>query len=148
MIRVLIVDDHEVVRMGLRSFLETEPDIRVVGEAANGKEAVSAARELQPDIVLMDLLMPVMSGVEATAAITAAGMCTRVVVLTSSLDDTMIINALKAGAVGYILKSSAAGRVLDAVRQGAQGQSVLDESVQQRVIGQLRNTTKNRCGRT
>lgn len=139
MIRVLLVDDHEVVRLGLRSFLETESDIDVVGEAENGQAAIIAATQLKPDIILMDLLMPEMSGVEATRIILSADNRCRVVVLTSSLDDTMIINALKAGAVGYILKTSTATKVLEAIRQAAVGQSVLDESVQERVIGQLRD---------
>lgn len=138
-IRVLLVDDHEVVRMGIRSYLQTEPDIEVVAEAQNGAEAIEAAVSLVPDVVVMDLLMPGMSGVEATEAIIGRGLRSKVIVLTSSLDDAKMVQSLRAGAIGYILKTSAADRVLEAVRLAADGKSVLDPEVQQRVIGELQN---------
>ncbi|QQE77658.1 response regulator transcription factor [Alicyclobacillus sp. SO9] len=140
MIRVLLVDDHEVVRMGIKSYLQTESDIEVIAEAQNGTEAVDLAVSLKPDVVVMDLLMPGMSGVEATAAIVGQGLSCKVIVLTSSLDDAKMVQSLRAGAIGYILKTSSANRVLEAVRLAASGQSVLDPEVQQRVIGQLQQT--------
>lgn len=139
MIRVVIVDDHEVVRMGLRSYLETEPDIVVVGEAANGQDAVEAVRQANADVVLMDLIMPVMSGIEATVAIHAAQLAARVVILTSSLDDERMIQALRAGALSYILKTTPAQNVVAAIRAAAEGTSVLDPQVQQRLVGELQN---------
>jgi two-component system, NarL family, response regulator LiaR len=139
MIRVVIVDDHEVVRMGLRSYLETEPDILVVGEAANGQDAVEAVRQTDADVVLMDLIMPVMSGIEATVAIQAAQLTARVVILTSSLDDERMIQALRAGALSYILKTTPAQNVVAAIRAAAKGTSVLDPQVQQRLVGELQS---------
>src|SRR3712207_1887331 len=103
-IRILIVDDHTVVREGLRMFLELEPDLEVVGEATNGARAVDLARELRPDVVLMDLLMPVMDGVAATQAIRSALPNTRVIALTSILEDEKVVGVLRAGAIGYLLK--------------------------------------------
>lgn len=142
MIRVLLVDDHQVVRLGLRSYLETDGGVQVIGEAENGQKAVEQAVELQPDVILMDLLMPVMSGIEAIEEISRRGVTTRIVVLTSSLDDEKMVHALKAGAVGYILKTSPAPRVLEAIQLAAKGDSVLDAQVQERVLGQLRKPTQ------
>lgn len=139
MIRVLIADDHQVVRLGLRSYLETEPDLDVVGEACDGQEAIKLASEYQPDVILMDLLMPNVSGIEATEAIRRTTDATRIVMLTSSLDDEKMIQALKAGALSYILKTSLAEEVVRAVRAAARGESVLDPQVQQRIAGGLYN---------
>lgn len=134
MIRVLIVDDHELVRMGLSSYLETMDDIEVVGEAENGREAVELALELTPDVILMDLLMPEKSGVEAIAELQSAGSASKVVVLTSSLEDKQVLEAVRAGALSYLLKTSSAGQVAEAVRKGARGESVLDNLVQKSLV--------------
>lgn len=139
MIRVVIVDDHEVVRMGLRSYLATEPDISVVGEVASGDAVVEMVNLGQADVVLMDLIMPGMSGIEATAAIRMAQLSARVVILTSSLDDERMIQALRAGALSYILKTSPAEQVVAAIRAAAAGTSVLDPQVQQLLVGELQS---------
>jgi two-component system, NarL family, response regulator LiaR len=103
-IRVLITDDHKVVRRGLRGFLELDPDLEVVGEASNGEEALHLAQRLAPDVVLMDLLMPVMNGIEATGRIRRELPDVEVVALTSVLEDASVTGAVKAGAIGYILR--------------------------------------------
>lgn len=126
MIRVLIVDDHAVVRRGLEQFLGSEPDIQVVGTAPDGEEAVRRAVDVGPDVVLMDLSMPVLNGVEATRQIVAAAPTTAVVVLTSFSDRDRIMDALEAGATGYILKDADPTEVVAAVRAAAAGGSPLD----------------------
>jgi NarL family two-component system response regulator LiaR len=120
-IRVLITDDHGVVRQGLRMFLSLDPDIEVVGEAENGREALAMARELRPDVVLMDLLMPVMDGVEATRAIRSELPEVEVVALTSVLGDTSVTGAIKAGATGYLLKDTEAEELHRAIKGAAEG---------------------------
>ena len=122
MIRVLLADDHSVVREGLRMFLGRDPEIAVVGEAADGLEAVQLARELQPDVVLMDLLMPVMDGVAATAAIRQELPATEVIALTSVLESASVVNAVKAGAIGYLLKDTQAAALRQAIKAAAAGQ--------------------------
>ncbi len=141
MIRVLIVDDHELVRLGLRSYLDTEPDITVVGEVADGASAVSMAEETQPDVVLMDLLMPGMSGVEATREIAQRRIPARVVILTSSLDDERMIQALRAGALSYLLKTSSAQTVVNAIRAAKDGTPVLDAAAQKQIVTGLHGQT-------
>lgn len=137
MIRVLIADDHEIVRMGLAGYLDTEPDMEVVGQAQNGEAAVQLALDLKPDVILMDLLMPVMSGIDATRALQAQQSASRVVVLTSSVDDRQVLEAVRAGATSYLLKTSTARQVLDAIRRASVGESVLDAHVQKQLVGQL-----------
>ncbi|WDL99044.1 response regulator [Alicyclobacillus sp. ALC3] len=139
MIRVLIADDHEIVRLGLRGYLETEDDIEVVAVAGDGDEAVRQvqALDLEPDVILMDLLMPRVNGIEATRQLNAAGCSSRVVVLTSSTDDTQVVEALRAGALSYLLKTSTARQVVEAVRRAANGESVLDAQVQKSLVGHL-----------
>lgn len=139
MIRVLIVDDHELVRMGLSSYLETMDDMEVIGEAKNGNEAVQLAMAWQPDVILMDLLMPEKSGVEALAELQTAGSPSRVVVLTSSVEDKQVLDAVRAGAFSYLLKTSSAGQVATAIRKAARGESVLDDLVQKSIVGQFRS---------
>jgi two-component system, NarL family, response regulator LiaR len=142
--KVMIVDDHPLVRMGIRSYLETEPDMHVVGEAADGSEVVALAKELQPDVILMDLFMPKVSGVEATAALKAESLPCNVVILTSSLDDEMMIQAIRAGALSYLLKTSTPEQVVEAVKSAAKGISVLDPQAQRRLIGQLQTQEEPR----
>jgi len=138
-IRVLIVDDHAVVRQGLRIFLGTEPDFEVVGEAAGGEEAVRLARALRPDIVLMDLLMPGMSGSEATRVIRSELRDVEVVALTSVLDDDSVVAAVRAGAIGYLLKSAEADDLRRALRAAAAGQVQLDPAAAARLVREVRS---------
>jgi NarL family two-component system response regulator LiaR len=121
-IRIVIADDHSVVRRGLRMFLKLDPELVVVGEAANGAEAVRLARQLQPDIVLMDLLMPVMDGITATATIRRELPETEVLALTSVLENASVVGAVRAGAIGYLLKDTDADALCRAVKAAAAGQ--------------------------
>jgi NarL family two-component system response regulator LiaR len=121
-IRVVLVDDHAVVRQGLKMYLGLDPGIEVVGEAANGREAVARARELGPDVVLMDLLMPVLDGVAATAPIASEQPGVAVVALTSALDHERVVGAIRAGAVGYLLKDASADDLCRAIQAAAAGQ--------------------------
>ena len=127
--RVLIVDDHAIVRQGLRQLVSSAADLVVVGTAANGEEAVSSAAELAPDVILMDLSLPVVDGVGATRRIMAASPDMRIVVLTSFADQQRILDALDAGAAGYILKDAAPDEVLAAVRAAMAGGAPLDPKV-------------------
>lgn len=134
---VLLVDDHSVVRKGVRAFLETQPDILVVGEAENGAEAVTAVAEHAPDVVLMDLIMPDMDGVEATRRVKQASPRTQIIVLTSYHQDEHIFPAIRAGALSYILKDIDPEGLADTVRKAAVGEAVLHPSVAARVVREL-----------
>ncbi len=137
-ITVLIVDDHAVVRSGIRAYLETQPDLEVVGEATSGQEAVKLAAEHAPDVVLMDLMMPEMDGVEATRRLRDASPRTRVVVLTSFHDDVHIFPALKAGALSYLLKDIGPEELAEAVRAAAAGEAVIHPHVAARLAEEMR----------
>ncbi len=136
-IRVVIADDHTVVRKGIRDLLSDEDDITVVGEARNGHEAVDLAMALQPDVVVMDIAMPEMTGVEATRKIRAQAPNVRVLVLTAYADDPYIYSLLDAGATGYILKTAESREIVRAVRATAAGQTALDPAVAPRLIARL-----------
>jgi NarL family two-component system response regulator LiaR len=136
-ITVLLVDDHAVVRQGVRTFLETQADLSVVGEAGSGKDAVELAAQHVPDVVLMDLIMPDMDGVEATRRVKQVSPRSQVVVLTSYHEDEHIFPALKAGALSYVLKDLSAEELADAVRKAAVGEAVLHPRVASRVIKEL-----------
>ncbi len=138
MIRILIVDDHVVVRQGLRIFLGLDPDLEIVAEAADGAEAVELARRHRPDVVLMDLLMPVMSGVEATATIRRELPDTEVLALTSVIEDTAAVEALRAGAIGYLLKNTDAPQLRRAVKAAASGQVQLSPQVAAQLVTEMR----------
>jgi two-component system, NarL family, response regulator LiaR len=137
-VRVLIADDHGVVRQGLRMFLSLDLELAVVGEAENGEEALLMARELKPDVVLMDLLMPVMDGVEATKAIRNELPDVEVVALTSVLEDTVVTAAVRAGAIGYLLKDSEPEELHRAIRGAADGQVQLAPAAAKRLIREVR----------
>jgi NarL family two-component system response regulator LiaR len=136
-ITVLIVDDHKVVREGVRAFLETQPDITVVGEAESGEAAVDLVAEHAPDVVLMDLVMPGLDGVDATRLVKQASPRTRVIVLTSYHQDEHIFPAIRAGALSYLLKDVGPEELADAVRKAAAGDAVLHPRVAARVVQEL-----------
>ncbi|MFE9795805.1 response regulator [Streptomyces goshikiensis] len=140
MIRILLADDHPVVREGLRGMLAAEPDLKVVGEAANGPQAEALAARLLPelDLILMDLRMPGGDGVESIARITAAGLPVRVVVLTTYENDGDILRAVEAGAAGYLLKDMARAELAEAVRAAVRGETVPAPSVAGRLVDRLR----------
>jgi DNA-binding NarL/FixJ family response regulator len=137
-IRVLIVDDHPVVRDGLRGVLEGEPDMQVVGEAGHGAEALARARTTAVDVVLMDLRMPVMGGVEAIGELRHASPDARVLVLTTYDTDRDVLPAIEAGATGYLLKDTPREELLRAVRAAHRGEAVLSPAVAGRLMGQVR----------
>ena len=134
-VRVLLADDEELVRTGLRMILGAEPGLEVVGEAANGEEAIRLVDEIAPDVVLMDLRMPVLDGLEATRRLHAAPVA--IVILTTFDTDANVHEALAAGAAGFLLKDAPAERLVAAVRAAAAGDAVLAGSVAKRVVGQL-----------
>jgi DNA-binding NarL/FixJ family response regulator len=134
MIRVLIADDQELIRAGFRAILETQPDFAVVAEAGTGAEAVDAARRTVPDVALMDIRMPVLDGIAATGRITASGVRTKVLVLTTFDHDGYVYGALRAGASGFLLKNAPRDRLLDAVRIVARGDALFAPSVTRRLV--------------
>ncbi len=136
-IRLVLADDHAVVRAGTRELLERQPDLSIVGEAADGEEAVRLAHELQPDVVVMDVRMPRMSGVEATRRIKAECPDVRVLVLTAHDDDEYIFALLQAGANGYLLKTAEIDELVKAIRAVAAGQSALAPTVAGKVVAQF-----------
>ena len=138
-IRVLIVDDHSVVRMGLKVFFDLQPDIEVVGEAADGSEGVAMARRLEPDVVLMDLLMPTMDGVTAIGRIKAERPGIEIVTMTSFIEEEQVTAALEAGASGYVLKDAEAEEVAAAVRAAYAGEVHLDPAVARLLAQRMRN---------
>ena len=135
---ILIVDDHEVVRKGIRAYLETLPEFQVVGEAVSGEDAVTMVGEFIPDIVLLDLIMPGMDGVEATRRIKQISPRTQVVVLTSYHEDIHIVPALKAGAIAYILKDMKMEKLVDVLHRALQGEVTLHPRVATRVLQNIR----------
>ena len=140
-VRVLLADDEELVRTGLRMILGAEPGLEVVGEAANGAEAIRLVDEVAPDVVLMDLRMPVLDGLEATRRLHSTAVA--IVILTTFDTDTNVHEALAAGAAGFLLKDAPAERLVAAVRAAAAGDAVLAGSVAKRVVGQLVRRTAN-----
>lgn len=141
-IKVLLVDDHAIVREGIRSLLSTEPDIAVVGEAADGAEAVVQSGRLCPDVILMDLVMPGTDGIEATRQITARQPGQRVLVLTSFAADDQVFPAIKAGALGYLLKDSGPAELTRAIRQVYRGEPSLEPPIARRVLHELSHPLK------
>ena len=136
-IRILVADDHGVVRQGIRALLATVTDIEVVGEAENGREAVSEVERLQPDVILMDLVMPEMDGIEAIRRITDHQPQARILVLTSFAADDKVFPAIKAGALGYLLKDSSPEELVEAIRQVHQGESSLHPAIARKLLQEL-----------
>ncbi|MBL8056684.1 MAG: SpoIIE family protein phosphatase [Anaerolineales bacterium] len=139
-IKILLADDHSVVRQGLRMFLTLDPELQVLGEAANGAEAVALAETLKPDVVLMDLLMPVMSGLDATAAIRARADAPQVIILTSVMEDAAVTAVFRAGAVGYLLKSTEADELRRAIKEAAAGHPQFSPQVAARLLMEAQQT--------
>jgi DNA-binding NarL/FixJ family response regulator len=140
-LRVLLVDDHDLFRTGLRNLLEEHGGVDVAGEAADGAQAVRLVRELAPDVVVMDLNMPTMSGVEATRHINALSPLTRVIVLTISEDDADVMDAIVAGACGYLLKDSSITEVVSGIQSAAVGASLISPTIASKVLSRVRAST-------
>jgi len=137
-IKILVVDDHSVVRQGLRMFLSLDPELEVIGEASNGQEAIEMVKKLQPDVVLMDLLMPVMDGITATQQIRQEYPDSEVIALTSVLEDASVVNAVRAGAIGYLLKDTQADELCRAIKAAAAGQVQLSPRAAERLMREIR----------
>ena len=142
-ISLLITDDHALVRQGIRAFLELQPDLTVIGEADSGEAAVRMAAELAPDVVLMDLVMPGIGGVEATRQVKQVSPHSQIIVLTSYHEDEYIFPALRAGALSYVLKDIGPDELADTVRKAARGESMLHPRVASRVVEELRGTRRD-----
>lgn len=140
MIKVLFVDDHEMVRIGISSYLSTQADIEVIAEASDGKEAVDKALELKPDIILMDLVMEEMGGIEATEQITRAWPEAKIIILSSFVNDENVYPALEAGAKSYMLKTSKASEIAKAIRSTYEGQSILEPEIASKLMTNFRKT--------
>lgn len=138
-ISVMLVDDHAIVRQGLRTYLELQPDIEVVGEAGDGKQAVAMVRDLLPDVILMDLVMPNIDGVEATRAVTSLSPSTRVIVLTSFSEDEKVFASIKAGAQGYLMKDVLPQDLVAAIRTVHRGEAQLDPEIARKLMQEFTN---------
>ncbi len=136
-ITVLIVDDHQIVRQGLRSYLDMYDDIQVIGEAGDGREAVKLASHLKPDVILMDLVMPVMDGIQATAEITSLGIGSRVIALTSFDENDKVIPAIQAGASGYLLKDVSTEALVEAIRATYLGEARLHPKIMRKLMDEV-----------
>jgi two-component system, NarL family, response regulator LiaR len=141
--RILVVDDHAMLREGMRNLLEQEKDFELVGEASDGEEAVRMAKEFTPDIIVMDIVMPRLNGVEATKQIKTVSPSSSVLILTAYSDIRYIIGLLEAGACGYLLKNSPGRDVIKAIRSVRTGESVLDPEVTRKLVQRLANLSKN-----
>src|SRR6478672_5930844 len=138
-ITILIVDDHAIVRQGLRTYLDLQPDMLVVGEASDGRQAIEMARDCVPDIVLMDLVMPNMDGVEATRVVTSVSPSTRVIVLTSFSEDEQVFASIKAGAQGYLMKDVLPQELVRAIRTVHRGEAQLDPEIARKLMHEFSN---------
>lgn len=134
MIKLLLVDDHQMVRLGLSSYFSIQDDMEVIGEAEDGQEGVEKAISLRPDVILMDLVMDGMDGIEATKEILAQWPEARIIIVTSFIDDEKVFPAMEAGASGYMLKTSSASEIADAIRSAYEGDTVFEEEVTQKII--------------
>lgn len=142
MIKVLIVDDHEMVRIGVSAYLSTQPDIEIVAEANDGKEAVEKALSLRPDIILMDLVMKEMDGIEATKHIINEWPEAKIIIVTSFIDDDKVYPALEAGAKSYLLKTSNANEIAKAIRSTYEGHSILEPEVTGKIMSKMHRRTE------
>lgn len=142
MIKVILVDDHEMVRMGVSTYLSTQSDIEVIGEAENGKIGVELALSLRPDIILMDLVMDVMDGIDATKNIMSKWPEAKIIIVTSFLDDEKLYPVIEAGATSYLLKTSKASNIADAIRSTYKGESVLEPKVTGKMMNKMRSSNQ------
>lgn len=142
MIRILLADDHEMVRIGVSSYLQAQPDMVVVAEASNGQEAVDLALAHRPDIILMDMVMPIMTGAEATEAIISQWPEAKIMIVTSFLDDDKVYPALEAGAISYLLKTTNAKQIANAIRNTYNGQPILEPEVTNKMMQRMRHKEK------
>lgn len=140
--RILLVDDHDIVRLGLMTLLNDQPDMEVVGEASTAAEAVKATQRLQPDVVLMDIRLPGEGGIEAAGQVTRQVPKSKVVMLTSFADDELVVRAIRAGAMGYVLKQVGNEELLRAIRAVARGEALLDPSTTARLLGRVREAER------
>jgi DNA-binding NarL/FixJ family response regulator len=147
-IRVILADDHPVVRRGLAAIVDAEDDIEVVAEAENGEEAIALTHSLEPDVVLMDLQMPILDGVEATTRISAEAPATQVIILTTFADDDYIYDGIAAGARGYLLKDAPPDQLVEAIRATARGESLLDPEVAARLLDRFSSIMGQSAGPT
>lgn len=129
MIKIILADDHHIVRKGLKALLSSEPDLEIIGEAADGREAVDLVRNLEPDVLVLDLMMPVMNGLEATTEITASGVKTGIIILSMHSNEAYIFEALRSGAKAYILKDNTSDELITAIREVCAGHSYLGASL-------------------
>ncbi len=136
-IRILIADDHPIMREGLAAVIATQPDVEVVGEAADSKQALALALQVQPDVILLDLVMPGQDGVAVIREVKRAGLAARILVLTSYADDDLVFAAIKAGALGYLLKDTPRDRLLQAIHDVARGQAFLHPTIALKVMREL-----------
>lgn len=143
MIQVLLVDDHEMVRLGVSSYLSIQSDVEVVGEAENGEEGYEKAMALRPDVILMDLVMEVMDGIESTKKILKEWPEARILIVTSFIDDEKVYPAIEAGASGYLLKTSTAHEIANAIRKTYNGERVLEPEVTTKMMEQLSNRNRH-----
>ncbi len=141
-IRILLVDDHDIVRLGLMTLLNDQPDMEVVGEASTAGEGIKMAEKLLPDVVLMDIRLPGEGGIEACRQIMAQFPVCKVVILTSFADDELVVGAIRAGAVGYVLKQVGNEELLRAIRVAARGEALLDPSTTARLLGRVREAER------
>jgi two-component system, NarL family, response regulator DevR len=140
--RLLLVDDHDIVRLGLMTLLNDQPDMHVIGEASTAAEAVRAAKALRPDVVLMDIRLPGEGGIEAASQITQQVPESKVVMLTSFADDELVVRAIRAGAMGYVLKQVGNEELLRAIRAAARGEALLDPSTTARLLSRVREAER------
>jgi NarL family two-component system response regulator LiaR len=140
-IRILVVDDHAVVREGLRALIETEPGMALVGEGADGGEAVQMARSLQPDVILLDLVMPRMGGIEAISEIKGENPDARILVITSFAEDEKVFSAIKAGALGYLLKDASPRELLRAIRDVHRGEPTMHPTIAHKLMRELQRAS-------
>jgi len=143
-IRVLLADDQDIIRTGLTIILNHQPDIEVVGQAADGQEAVELARRLKPDVILMDVKMPNMNGIQATRQIVAALPKTQIIILTTYDTDDWVFDGIRAGAIGYLLKDTSGDQLAEAVRGALRGESQMDPTVARKVLREFQHVTVGR----
>lgn len=143
MIKILFADDHEMVRIGVSAYLSAQPDMEVIAEANDGKEAVEKALTLKPDVILMDLVMKDMDGIEATKRILKEWPEAKIIIVTSFIDDEKVYPALEAGAMSYLLKTSKASKIAEAIRKTYEGQSILEPEVTGKLMTKMRKKEEN-----